>query len=305
MKYAFKRILQLIPLLLVLTVVIFLIIRVIPGDPVDLMLGMGAPENARAAERARLGLDKPMIVQYFSFIKNIFKGDLGTSLITGNTVLYEIIRRFPRTLILAAGGTVLAAVVGIVLGVIAAVRQNKFSDNAIMVLSLVSVSTPSFFLALLLMLAFSLQLGWLPSFGLNTWKHAILPIVTLGTQAVGLVARTTRSSMLDVLGQDYIRTSRSRGVPDRTITYSHALKNALIPVVTVLGLRFGGLLAGATLVETVFSIPGIGRLMVDGVLKRDYPVIQGTILVLATSFVVVNTLVDLIYGLIDPRIKYE
>ncbi|NLE19763.1 MAG: ABC transporter permease [Clostridiales bacterium] len=305
MKYLLKRLLQLIPLLLVLTFVIFLSIRAVPGDPVEVMLGMGAPENAKAAERARLGLDKPFIVQYFTFLGNVVRGDLGTSMSTGNKVMYEIVRRFPNTLILALGGTLVAALFGIALGVVAAVRQNKFTDNAIMVLSLLSVSTPSFFLALLLMLLFSLYLGWLPSIGMRSWQHAILPIVTLGTQAMGMVARTTRSSMLDVLSQDYIRTSRSRGVSERVIVYIHALKNALIPVVTVLGLRFGGLLAGATLVETVFTIPGLGRLMVDGVLKRDYPVVQGTMLVFAVSFVVVNTVVDLIYGMIDPRIKYE
>ncbi|HSK68397.1 MAG TPA: ABC transporter permease [Candidatus Limnocylindria bacterium] len=305
MKYALKRLLQLIPLLLILTFVVFLLVRVIPGDPVELMLGMGAPENAKAAERARLGLDKPFLVQYFTFLGNVLRGDLGKSLSTGNKVAYEIVRRFPNTLLLAFGGTLVAAVFGIVLGVWAAVRQNRFSDNAIMVVSLLSVSTPSFFLALLLMLWFSLYLGWLPSIGMRSWQHAVLPIVTLGTQAMGLVARTTRSSMLDVLGQDYIRTSRSRGIPENTINYVHALKNALIPVVTVLGLRFGGLLAGAPLVETVFTIPGQGRLMVDGVLKRDYPVVQGTILVFAVSFVVVNTAVDLLYSLIDPRVKYE
>jgi ABC-type dipeptide/oligopeptide/nickel transport system permease component len=305
MKYALRRVLQLIPLLLILTVVIFLAIRLVPGDPVGLMLGMGAPEKAKAAERVRLGLDKPLVIQYFTFLGNVLKGDLGKSLSTGNPVAYEIVRRFPNTLILALGGTIVGAVFGIILGVLAAVRQNKFSDNAIMVVSLLSVSTPSFFLALMLMLLFSLQLGWLPSIGLRSWQHAILPIITLGTQAVGLVARTTRSSMLDVLGQDYIRTSRSRGISERTITYVHALKNALIPVVTVLGLRFGGLLAGATLVETVFSIPGLGRLMVDAVLKRDYPVVQGTLLVFAVVFVLVNTLVDLLYGVIDPRVKYD
>jgi ABC-type dipeptide/oligopeptide/nickel transport system permease component len=305
MKFALRRILQLIPLLLILTVVIFLAIRLVPGDPIGLMLGMGAPEEAKEAERVRLGLDKPLVIQYFTFLGNVLKGDLGKSLSTGNPVAYEIVRRFPNTLILALGGTIVGAFFGIILGVLAAVKQNKFSDNAIMVVSLLSVSTPSFFLALMLMLFFSLQLGWLPSFGLRSWQHAILPIVTLGTQAVGLVARTTRSSMLDVLGQDYIRTSRSRGISERTITYVHALKNALIPVITVLGLRFGGLLAGATLVETVFSIPGLGRLMVDGVLKRDYPVVQGTILVFAVIFVLVNTLVDLLYGVIDPRVKYD
>ena len=184
-------------------------------------------------------------------------------------------------------------------------QHNKLADNVIMVFSLLAVSTPSFFLALLMMLVFSIWLGWLPSMGLRTPLHYVLPIITLGMQSVGMIARTTRSSMLEVLGQDYIRTSKSRGISQRVIVLYHAFKNALIPVLTMVGLRFGGLLAGSMLVETVFSVPGIGRLMVDGVLDRDYPVVQGTILILATTFVLVNLLVDLIYALVDPRIKYD
>ena len=174
-----------------------------------------------------------------------------------------------------------------------------------MVASLVTVSTPSFFLALILMLIFCLQLRWFPSIGMDTWKGAVLPIVTLGATAVGSIARTTRSAMLDVVHQDYIRTSRSRGVPERIVIYVHAFKNALIPILTAIGLRFGGLLAGATLVETVFSIPGIGRFVVDSVSNRDYPAVQGSVLVLAVTFVVVNTVVDLLYAAVDPRVKYD
>ena len=185
------------------------------------------------------------------------------------------------------------------------IHRNKFADNLIMVLSLLTVSTPSFFLALILMLIFCLNLRWLPSIGMDTWQGAVLPIATLGLQAIGSIARTTRSAMLDVIHQDYIRTSRSRGVPERVITYRHAFKNALIPVLTTIGLRFGGLLAGATLVETVFSIPGIGRFVVDSVSNRDYPAIQGAVLVLAVTFVLVNTLVDLLYAAVDPRVKYD
>ena len=203
------------------------------------------------------------------------------------------------------GGTVFATVVGVICGIVSAVKRNKFTDNIIMVLSLIAVSTPSFFLALVMMLLFSLQLGWLPSIGLKTPLHFILPIITLGMQSVGLIARTTRSAMLEVLNQDYIRTSRSRGIPEKTVIFIHALKNAMIPVLTVVGLRFGGLLAGSTLVETVFSVPGIGRYMVDGVLDRDFPVVQGTVLVLASTFVIVNMIVDILYAVVDPRIKYE
>lgn len=305
LKYAVKRILQLIPMLLLLTVIVFAIVRMIPGDPVTNMLGIDTPPEMIEIERERLGLNDPLPEQYFRFLGDLLKGDLGTSIVTGKPISVELAKRYPPTLILAVGGTLVATIIGVFLGIVAAVNHNKFADNAIMVLSVTAVSTPSFFLALLLMLLFSLYLGWLPSIGLKTPLHAILPVLTLGTQAVGFITRTTRSAMLDVIGQDYIRTSRSKGVPNRVIVYSHAFKNALIPVLTAVGLRFGSLLAGATLVETVFSIPGVGRFMVDAVSKRDYPAVQACILVLAATFVIVNTIVDLLYAAVDPRVKYD
>ena len=303
--YTIKRILQVIPVLLIISFICFMMIRLVPGDPVANMLGVNASKEAIAAQRAELGLDKPLLTQYGDFLVKALQGDLGKSITTRRPVIDEIPQRYPATLKLALGATVFAAVVGITFGVLSAVKQNKLTDNVIMVFSLLSVSTPSFFLALVMMLLFSIHLGWLPSMGLRTPLHYVLPIITLGMQSVGLIARTTRSSMLEVLRQDYIRTSRSRGISQAVIVMRHAFKNALIPVVTVVGLRFGGLLAGSMLVEAVFSVPGIGRFMVDGVLKRDYPVVQGTVLVLATTFVLVNLAVDLIYALIDPRIKYD
>jgi ABC-type dipeptide/oligopeptide/nickel transport system permease component len=303
--YTIKRILQVIPVLLIISFICFMMIRLVPGDPVANMLGVNASKEAIAAQRAELGLDKPLLTQYGDFLVKALQGDLGKSITTRRPVIDEIAQRYPATLKLALGATVFAAVVGITFGVLSAVKQNKLTDNVIMVFSLLSVSTPSFFLALVMMLLFSIHLGWLPSMGLRTPLHYVLPIITLGMQSVGLIARTTRSSMLEVLRQDYIRTSRSRGISQAVIVMRHAFKNALIPVVTVVGLRFGGLLAGSMLVEAVFSVPGIGRFMVDGVLKRDYPVVQGTVLVLATTFVLVNLAVDLIYALIDPRIKYD
>jgi len=308
MRYAVRRILSTVPMLLVLTVVVFSIIHLIPGDPVAVMLGVGAEREAVEAERARLGLDKPLVEQYFIFMKNLLHGDLGTSIVTRQPVTAELARRFPATLTLAFWGTLIAAILGIALGVVAAVRHNKLADNLIILTSLLSVSTPSFFLAIILMIVFTVQLRWLPSIllpGQSPFLYMIMPVMTLATQATGVIARTTRSSMLDVLGQDYIRTSRSRGIRESVITYSHALKNALIPVLTVIGLRFGYLLSGATIVETVFSIAGVGRFMVEGVLKRDYPVVQGTVLIMAASFVLVNTAVDLLYSAVDPRIRYE
>lgn len=309
LRYVIKRILQLIPTLILVSILVFMMVRFIPGDPITLLYGVsesgGTSEEYLDSMREMYGLNDPLPVQYFHWITGFFKGDMGTSLITHKPVLTELTNRYRYTIILAVGGTVVGSILGVICGIIAATFHNKAGDNIVMVISMIAVSVPSFFLAMLLMLYFCLHLGALPSLGMRSLRHAILPIATLGLGAVGMIARTTRSSMLDVLSQDYIRTSRSRGIPARVITYSHALKNALIPILTALGLRFGSLLAGSALVETVFSIKGVGRFVVDSVTKRDYPAVQGCILVLAVTFVVVNTAVDLIYAAVDPRIKYE
>lgn len=305
LMYIFRRILQLIPVMLVISVVVFLMMHMIPGDPVKNMLGMEASKEAIEAERERLGLNDPLPTQYWRFISGVAKGDLGTSIYSKKPIMEEMMNKYPYTVKLAIGGTIFATVIGVVCGIVSAVKRNTATDSILMVFSLIAVSTPSFFLALLMLLVFSLHFGWFPSIGLKTPLHYVLPIITLGMQSVGLIARTTRSAMLEVLGEDYIRTSRSRGIPEKVVVYYHALKNAMIPVLTVVGLRFGGLLAGSTLVETVFAVPGIGRYMVDGVLKRDFPVVQGTVLILAFTFVIVNMIVDLLYAAVDPRIKYE
>lgn len=305
LRYIFKRLLQLIPMLLILSLIVFFMVRMIPGDPVKNMLGIDVPQEMVEVERERLGLNDPLPQQYIRFMTELFHGDLGTSIVTGKPVWDELMSRYPNTLILAFGGIVVAAIGGILVGILAAVFHNKFWDNCIMVLSMLAVSTPSFFLALILMLVFTLNLRWFPSMGAITPARMVLPIITLGTQAISFIARTTRSAMLDVIGQDYIRTSRSRGIPNRVITFSHTLKNALIPILTAIGLRFGSLLAGSAIVETVFSIKGVGRFVVDSVSKRDYPAVQGCVLVLAVTFVVINTLVDLIYAFVDPRIKCD
>ena len=293
------------PMLLMLSLIVFLMVRFIPGDPVDIMLGLDVPKATKELERERLGLNDPMWQQYLRFLSDLLHGNLGTSIITGKPVAQELAERFPSTLVLAAGGTLVGAGTGILLGIVAAVKRNKLADNVIMVVSLVTVSTPSFFLALILMLIFCLQLRLLPSIGMDDWRGAVMPILTLGATAVGSIARTTRSAMLDVIHQDYIRTSRARGVPERVVICVHAFKNALIPILTAVGLRFGGLLAGATLVETVFSIRGVGRFVVDSVSNRDYPAVQGAVLVLAVTFMVVNTIVDLLYQAVDPRVRYD
>jgi len=309
LKYTLRRLLQLIPTLLIVSFIVFGMVRLIPGDPITILYGItesgGTDSGYLDYMREQYGLNDPLPVQYFNYLKGILQGDLGTSLYTHKPIATEIANRYRYTIVLAVGGTLVGSILGVLLGIIAAVKHNKLGDNVVMVLSMIFVSTPSFFLAMILMLVFSLQLKWLPSIGMKSAAYAVLPILTLGLQAVGMIARTTRSSMLDTINQDYIRTSRSRGVSKFKIIMSHTLKNALIPILTAIGLRFGHLLAGAALVETVFSIPGLGRFMVDGISNRDYAVIQSTVLLFATTFVVVNTLVDLLYGFVDPRVKYS
>lgn len=307
LRYIIKRILQLIPTLILVSILVFMMVRFIPGDPITLLYGVsesgGTSEEYLDSMREMYGLNDPLPVQYFHWITGFFKGDMGTSLITHKPVLTELTNRYRYTIILAVGGTVVGSILGVICGIIAATFHNKAGDNIVMVISMIAVSVPSFFLAMLLMLYFCLHLGVLPSLGMRSLRHAILPIATLGLGAVGMIARTTRSSMLDVINQDYIRTAKAYGMSKVKIICQYAFKNALIPVLTAIGLRFGSLLAGAALVETIFTIPGIGSFLVDSVNGRDYPAIQSTVLVLAASFVLVNTVVDIIYGLVDPRVK--
>ena len=309
LKYILRRLLQLIPTLFLVSVVVFLIVRIIPGDPITLLYGVsegeGVSEETLDAMREQYGLNDPLIVQYLRWITGIFHGDLGTSILTHKTIATELGNRYHYTIILAIGGTVLGSFLGVIAGVIASTFHNKAGDNIVMVISMIAVSVPSFFLAMLLMLYFCLHLGVLPSLGMSTWRHAILPITTLGLGAIGMISRTTRSSMLDVINQDYTRTARAYGVSKTKIILAYAFKNAFIPVLTAIGLRFGSLLAGATMVETIFNIPGIGTFLVNSVNGRDYPAIQSTVLVLSCSFVIVNTFVDILYGFVDPRVKIK
>lgn len=305
MQLLAKRLLQLIPTLFIISIISFMIVHIIPGDPVEIMLGTNVDRKNVVIEKERLGLNDPLPEQYFRFVGKALKGDLGESIVMKRPVANEIMRRFKPTIILALGSTAFAAFFGIILGVISSVNKDTWIDQLILTVSQLSVSVPSFFFALILMLIFSLSLGWLPSYGFDSWRHMVLPIVTLGATAVGSITRTTRSAMLDVLSEDYIKASVSRGYPKWKIYYSHALKNALIPIITAVGGRFGGLLAGATVTEMVFTIHGIGRYLVDGVANRDYPVIQGTILVLAVVFVLINTAIDMLYVVVDPRVKVK
>lgn len=277
--------------------------HMIPGDPALLVAGLEAGPEVVERIRRDLGLDRPLPLQYGSFLLNALLGDFGVSIRTGLPVLREILDRFPYTLVIALGAILLATAMGIGSGILAAMRHNRLGDALVMVLALLAVSTPSYWLGLMLMLVFSLFLGWLPSIGIATPAHYVLPILTLGAQSGGIISRMTRAAMLDVVGQDFVRAARARGERERSVILRHALKNALIPVLSIVGLRFGNLIAGAVLVESVFAVPGVGRLLVDAVLWRDYPMVQGTMLFVAALFILVNAATDVLYAVVDPRIR--
>ena len=302
--YIIRRLLLAIPVLVGVSILVFAIIRFIPGDPARAIAGVHASPEYIEQVRKELLLDEGIHVQYFVYMKNLLQGDLGRSTFTRRPVTVEIWERFPNTVVLAATAMGIAAILGMSAGIISATKRYSFFDNASMLAALVGVAAPVFWLGVMFQLLFSVHLGWLPSGGIGTWKHLVLPALTLGLATAALIARITRSSMLEVLRQDYITTARSKGLVERVVVYKHALKNALIPVVTVMGLQFGTLLGGAVLTETVFSWPGIGRLMVDSILARDYPVVQGAVLLLAVFFVMINLVVDVIYAFLDPRISF-
>jgi peptide/nickel transport system permease protein len=304
-QYILRRLLLTIPVVLGVSILVFSIIRLIPGDPARAMAGVNATPEFIQQIREQYALDQPLPVQYLRFMGDFLRGDLGNSIFSGRTVTRELSERFPRTLSLATVSLLLASFLGISAGIVSATRRNSIFDNMSMFIALVGVAAPVFWMALMLQLLFSVQLRWLPATGMGTWRHMVLPAITLGTSSAALMARITRSSMLDVLRQEFITTARSKGLKERVVIYKHALKNALIPVVTVLGIQFGILLGGAVLTETVFAWPGVGRLLVDSILRRDYPVVQGTVMLLALLFVMINLTVDILYAFLDPRIHYQ
>ena len=255
--------------------------------------------------RARFGLDRPLYMQYAIWLGRVLQGDLGRSIVTRRPVMAEIRSRIQPTAELATAAMIVATLIGVVIGIISAVRQYSTLDHATMVLALLGVSTPIFWLGLMMIFFFSVRLRWFPTGGAGDWRALVLPAVALGAASTAIIARMTRSSLLEVIRQDYVRTAWAKGLRDRTVLLRHALKNALIPVVTVVGLQYGYLLGGAVVTETVFTRPGLGRLLVDSIRARDFPVVQGTIMLLAVSFVLVNLLVDLLYVYLDPRIRYE
>ena len=304
-RFIVKRLLLLIPVLLGVSLLVFAIMSFTPGDPAQLILGENAPPEAVAELREEMGLNDPFVLRYVRFVGNAVVGDLGQSYSSGRDVFDEIFSRFPNTLILAALGVIIAVLIGIPVGIISATRQYSMIDSGSMIFALLGVSMPNFWLGLMMILLFSVNLGWVPSGGYSDWSSLIMPAITLGTGSAAVITRMTRSSMLEVIRQDYIRTARAKGVAENVVINQHALKNALIPVITVIGLQFGYLLGGAVLTETVFSWPGVGRMMVDAIRQKDAPTVLGTVVFLATTFSLVNLLVDLLYGFVDPRIKSQ
>ncbi len=303
-QYIVKRILWLFPILLGVSFIVFTIMYLSPGDPVTMVLGEGATPEQHDAMRVQMGLDRSFIEQFFHYIKNVVvEFDLGRSYVSGRVVMDEILVRLPNTIKLSVWSVLFASLIGIPLGVISASRPYSKVDNFVTFLSLVGVSMPTFWQALLLIILFTSTLGWLPASGFDTWQQMIMPVFALASSSIGTIARITRSSMMDVLDQDYIRTAKAKGVNGSKVTFHHALRNALIPVVTVIGLQFGALLGGAVLTETVFSINGIGTLMVNAIRTRDTMIVQGGVLFIAFIFTMVNLCVDILYAYIDPRIK--
>lgn len=304
-KYIIRRLLLLIPVILGVTLLIFFIFHITPSDPVRMKLGEQAPPERIEAMREELGLNDPFAVQFFNYIKNAVKGDFGRSFSNNLPVYNEVISRFPATLQLATASTILAVVLGIPAGIISAVKQYTLIDGVTMILALVGVSMPVFWLGMMLVLLFSVKLKLLPASGSGTFKHLIMPAFSLGVGGVATITRMTRSSMLEVIRQDYIRTARAKGVSERVVITKHALKNALIPIVTIIGIEFGSLLGGAVLTESIFAWPGIGRLMIDSIYKQDRPMVLGCLIFITVTYSIVNLIVDIIYGYIDPRIKSQ
>lgn len=302
--YALRRLFEAIPVIIAVTFIVFVSVRLIPGDPARTIAGLEASDEAVEAVREDLGLDRPLLAQYATFMGALATGDLGRSYYYGTPVREEVLRRFPATLQLAAAGLAMSLLIGVGIGTISAVRRGTWLDRGTLVFAIAGVSMPSFWLALVLIIVFAVNLGWLPAGGYGTWQHLVLPALTLGLFGAGTIARLTRSSVLEVLGQDYVRTAQSKGLRYRSVLLKHALRNAMVPVVTLLGLQLGAFLSRAVVTETVFGWPGIARLTVVAVLDRDFPLIQGSVLWLALVFIATNLFVDLIYAVIDPRIRY-
>ncbi|RRJ62574.1 ABC transporter permease subunit [Paenibacillus oralis] len=303
-RYALQRLIGVIPLMFVVSVLVFLFIHLIPGDPARLIAGKEATLEEIQGIRAELGLDQPIWKQYIDYLGDLLRGDLGKSLKTGQPVTDMLSSRFMPTIWLTIFSMVWALIIGILIGIISAVKRNKWPDYAGMLTAISGISIPGFWLGLVLIQIFSVELGWLPTGGVDSWKGYVLPSITLGAGIMSMLARFSRSSMLETMREDYIRTGRAKGLREFVVVGRHALRNSLIQVVTVAGLQFGFLLGGSVMVETVFSIPGLGRLLVDSIQFRDYTVIQAELLLFAAEFILINLIVDLLYGVLNPKIRY-
>lgn len=306
LKFTLKRLASLVLVLIGVSFLVFMLLSLTPGDPVRMMLGESATPEAQEALREEMGLNDPLLVQYGRYMKNIIvHQDLGQSYTTQRPVLGEILNVFPNTVALAVAAMVIAIVLGIFLGIISAVKQNSLLDNIVMVLALIGTSAPIFWIGILMILLFSVHLGWLPPSGFGSFKQLIMPALALGMQSTAVVARMTRSSMLEVIRQDFVKTARAKGQKEIVVVVKHVFRNALIPIITVVGLQFGTLLGGAMLTEIVFSIPGVGRLMIEAIKQRDFPIVQGSVLFVAACFSLVNLAVDLLYAVVDPKVSKE
>jgi glutathione transport system permease protein len=303
--YIARRALGSVPVLVLVVTAVFFLFQLIPGDPARALLGPEATPDVVEQVRRDLGLDRPILTQYVTYLQRLGRGDLGKSISTRRPVAEELAATFWNTLKLAVVSIVLATVVGVLLGTLAAVRQGTVWDHLSSVVALLGISIPVFWLALLMMYLFSVRLQLLPSAGDETWRHYLMPTFSLATFSLAFIARMTRSSLLEVIRMDYVRTARAKGVPEWRVVLHHALRNALLPVVIVVGLRFGYMLGGAVVTEQVFAWPGLGRLLVMAVSQRDIPLIQGILLLFAASFVVVNLMVDVLYGFLEPQIRYR
>ncbi|ELY3467099.1 glutathione ABC transporter permease GsiC [Cronobacter universalis] len=304
-SYIIKRLLGLIPTLLIVAVLVFLFVHLLPGDPARLVAGPEADSQVIELVRHQLGLDQPLWQQFWHYISNVVRGDFGTSLVSRRPVSEEIASRFMPTFWLTLASMSWAMIFGLAAGIVAAVWRNRWPDRLSMTLAVSGISFPAFALGMLLMHIFSVQLGWLPTVGADTWRHYILPSLTLGAAVAAVMARFTRASFVDVLSEDYMRTARAKGVSEKWVILKHGLRNAMIPVVTMMGLQFGFLLGGSIVVEKVFNWPGLGRLLVDSVEMRDYPVIQAEVLLFSLEFILINLVVDVLYAAINPAIRYK
>lgn len=304
-RYAIKRVLSAIPLLFVISFLVFMFIHLIPGDPARMVAGKDATEADVQVVREQLGLDKPLLVQYGDYMNGLFTGDFGMSIKNGKTVVETIVPRFKPTMMLTVCAIIWASIIGISLGVLSAVKKGKAMDYIGMVVAISGISLPSFWLGLELIQLFSVKLNYFPTGGLDSWQSYILPSLTMGAGIMAVLARFTRSSMLETMREDYVRTARAKGLREFLVVMRHAFKNSLIEIVTVAGLQIGGLLSGSVMVETVFSIPGLGRLLVDSINFRDYKVVQALLLFFALEYIVINLIVDLLYGVINPKVRYN